>query len=282
MTSEPDASSECRGTSRIFETIDGLRISALTACGTKAPVLLIHGNSTSGEVFAAQIAALRQMDHPAIAPDLPGHGRSDDAKDPETIYSFPGYARILRQLLSRMGINRYHIVGWSLGGHIGIELWHTDSGALSLLITGTPPVSLSAAGAARGFNFTPTMDLAGTEIFGPEEVKAYGNAMLGVELDGCSRWARAIARTDGKARYWMMKNGLAGIGKDQVRAVAECTRPLAIVQGKRDPFVNIPYLQALKYNNLWLKRPILIEAGHAPHLEKPELFNGYLGDFLNY
>jgi pimeloyl-ACP methyl ester carboxylesterase len=106
--------------------------------------------------------------------------------------------------------------------------------------------------------------------------------MLGVELDDRSRWARAIARTDGKARYWMMKNGLAGIGKDQVRAVAECTRPLAIVQGKRDPFVNFPYLQALKYNNLWLKRPILIEAGHAPHLEKPELFNGYLGDFLNY
>jgi pimeloyl-ACP methyl ester carboxylesterase len=172
-------------------------------------------------------------------------------------------------------------VGWSLGGHIGIELWYSDAGARSLLITGTPPTHLSPSGAARAFNSSSTMNLAGTRNFGPAEVMNYGSAMTGVRLDRRSGLARAISRADGNARHWMMKNSLAGVGTDQVKAVRECERPLGIVQGKRDPFVNIPYLQSLKYNNLWLKQPRLVDAGHAPHVEKPQLFNQHLREFLS-
>jgi pimeloyl-ACP methyl ester carboxylesterase len=269
--------------SRVFQrTGDGLGISALVTSGWRTPVLLIHGNSSSGNIFSHQIAELKRMGHPAIAPDLPGHGRSDNARDPESTYSFPGYAAALRGLLQSLNVSRYHVLGWSLGGHIGIEMWYADPGALSLLVTGTPPVSLSPAGAARAFNVTPVMNLAGLENFGLEEVKAYGSAMLGEPLDGRSQLARTIKRTDGKARHWMMKNGLAGVGIDQVSAVADCDRPLAIVQGNRDPFVNIPYIQGLKYTNLWLNKPILIESGHAPHFQEPKLFNSYLRDFLQH
>lgn len=267
---------------RIFKTIGGLRISALVTRGPKTPVLLIHGNSASGAVFRHQVTELKRLGHATIAPDLPGHGCSENAEDAQSVYSFPGYADILRRLLRSLGISRYHIVGWSLGGHIGIELWQADAGVASLLVTGTPPVSLSPAGASQAFNITEIMDLAGTEDFGPRQVIAYGSAMIGRKLDGRSGLARSIARTDGKARHWMMKNGLTGFGIDQVLAVGQCKRPLAIVQGKSDPFVNIPYLRSLSYANLWLSEPIFMDCGHAPHLEKPELFNGYMGDFLQH
>jgi len=267
---------------RIFKIIDGIRIFALASEGRKSPVLLIHGNSASGDVFLDQIAELERADYPTVAPDLPGHGRSANAINAEATYSFPGYARVLRQLLNSLGILRYHIVGWSLGGHIGIELWHSDPNAASLLITGTPPVALSAQGAARGFKEGAEMNLAGTEVFGRREVLAYGSAMIGARIDGRSRLARTIARTDGKARFWMMKNGLAGVGTDQVRAVAECDRPLAIIQGRHDPFVNIPYLNELNYSNLWLREPVLIDCGHSPHLEDPELFNAHMAGFLQH
>ena len=138
-------------TSRVFETVEGLRISALVTRGAKTPVLLIHGNSTSGEVFAGQVAALRELGHPAITHDLSGHDRSEDAKDPGSTYSFPGYARILRLLLGRLGILRYHIVGWSLGGHIGIKLWHADPAALRQVKQkpSMPPRSLHPSSAER-------------------------------------------------------------------------------------------------------------------------------------
>ena len=266
---------------RTVIALDSIKMSAIILDGHKTPVLLLHGNSSHGDIFRHQVAALQAAGHGCIVPDLPGHGRSEDAANPEATYSFPGYANILRKLLNRLGVNTYHVVGWSLGGHIGIELWYADACAKSLLITGTPPTHLSPGGAARAFNSSSTMNLAGTRSFGPAEVVDYGTAMTGARLDRRSRLARAITRADGNARQWMMKNSLAGIGTDQVKAVGECDRPLGIVQGRRDPFVNILYLQSLKYNNLWLRQPMLVDAGHAPHVEKPQLFNRHLREFLS-
>lgn len=271
---------ELERTYRKTVMVESIEMSAIVLPGRKTPVLLIHGNSSSGEIFRHQLVELSAAGHGVIAPDLPGHGLSGNAADPQTTYSFPGYSRILSKLLNALGVDAFHIVGWSLGGHIGIELWYNDARARSLLITGTPPVRLSPAGAACAFNASPVMHLAGTRNFRSQETIDYGSAMIGSRIDLRSDLARSIARADGDARHWMMTNSLAGVGIDQVRAVEECDRPLGIVQGKRDPFVNISYLQSLKYGNLWLQRPILIETGHAPHFEQPALFNGHVREFL--
>jgi pimeloyl-ACP methyl ester carboxylesterase len=258
------------------------QISLLHHDGPRTAVLLIHGNSSCKEVFMNQVDALASAGFAIVAPDLPGHGRSDDAKKPRTIYSFPGYARILADLMNNLGIVRYHIVGWSLGGHVGLELWYRFSAVKSLLITGTPPIPLSARGASRGFVTSPLMDLAGKRTFDRSEIEAYGGAMLGQALDHRKRVARTIARTDGRARYWMLRNGLAGRGINQAMAVQKCTRPLAIIQGRVDPFVNIDYLRGLTYGNLWSRNLVLLDAGHAPHWTKPRLFNHLMLSFLKH
>src|SRR5689334_17622197 len=162
---------------RISRAIGGLKISTLVTGGRKTPILFIHGNSAFGDVFVQQMTQLERWGYPSVAPDLPGHGSSDNAKHPARTYSFPGYARALRDLLTALGIFKYHIVGWSLGGHIGIELWHSDPAAASLLITGSPPVFLSAEGARRAFKASSTMDLAGAKELSPDQVLAYGSAM---------------------------------------------------------------------------------------------------------
>jgi pimeloyl-ACP methyl ester carboxylesterase len=258
----------------------GQKISALFQDGRKSAVLLIHGNSSCKEVFSKQLKALTNAGFAVVIPDLPGHGKSENAKKPRTIYSFPGYAHILTHLMSELNIAQYHVVGWSLGGHVGLELWYGQPGVKSLLITGTPPIQLSAFGASRGFIPSPTMDLAGKNDFTPSEADAYGKAMLGSSLDRRQRVGRAIARTHGKARYWMLRNGLAGHGIDEAAAVQKCRRPLAVVQGLRDPFVNIDYLRQLAYSNIWLNNPIFLDTGHAPHWTKPRLFNKLLIKFL--
>jgi pimeloyl-ACP methyl ester carboxylesterase len=267
---------------RILVNVEGLTISTLLASGRHTPVLLIHGNSSCNEIFRHQVDQLRGMDHVVVAPDLPGHGRSADAREPLKTYSFPGYARVLRQLMEQLGFAEYHIIGWSLGGHVGLELWYGSSRVRSLLITGTPPVTLSALGAQRGFRQSPIMELAGTRVFERADVDAYGSAMLGHRLDHRQRIARAIFRTDGRARYWMVRNGLRGLGVDEVMAVRECKRPLAIVLGARDPFVNADYVRSLLYCNLWKNKPIVVDAGHAPHWQQPELFNRYMRGFLSH
>ncbi|MHC4044403.1 alpha/beta hydrolase [Bradyrhizobium xenonodulans] len=243
-------------------------------------MLLIHGNSSCKEIFGHQIGFLAALGYDVVAVDLPGHGNSADASAPERTYSFPGYADALNDLMQVLGIGAFHVVGWSLGGHIGIEMWATRRAVRSLLITGTPPVHLSPAGAAEGFLLTPTMELAGKADFTEDDVLAYGTAMLGSEMDPSSRLARCIRRTHGDARRLMLANGLAGIGQDEVAAVWNCPKPLAIVQGKNDPFVNIPYLHRLTYRNLWLQNPLIVDGGHAPHWVHASEFNRYLGEFV--
>jgi pimeloyl-ACP methyl ester carboxylesterase len=265
---------------KIRTTIHGIGISSYYLRLHRTPVILIHGNSSCKEVFKHQIGALRRLGHTVLIPDLPGHGESTNSGTPRSTYSFPGYVHILSSLLDWLEVDHCHIVGWSLGGHIGLELWHRDPRIVSLTISGTPPIKLNPKGVSRGFLASSVMDLAGARVFDESDVLAYGSAMLGWRLDRRTRLARMIARTDGRARFWMLRNGLSGCGVDQVKVVRDDGRPLAIIQGKRDPFVNIDYLTGLTYRNLWLNHPILMNAGHAPHWERPQTFNRYLCRFL--
>lgn len=250
--------------------------------GSKPAVLLIHGNSSCKEIFSHQENYLTSRGHTVVIPDLPGHGGSSNAVKPTFTYSFPGYAAVLKAVMDDLGIHAFHVVGWSLGGHIGLEMWSRMSAVRSLLITGTPPIRLSKGGVADGFLPSPVMDLAGKRNFTRDDVKAYGSAMLGQRLDVRGRFAAMIERTDGKARYWMVRNGMAGKGKDEIAAVARCSKPLAIIQGRGDVFVNIDHVRKLTYGHLWLQRPILMNAGHAAHWESPDAFNGWMGRFLKY
>lgn len=261
--------------------VQGMNIAFARSEEERGTVLLVHGNSSCKEIFEEQVPYLSQQGFGVVAVDLPGHGESDDAADPRATYSFPGYAKVLDLLMTSLGISEYHVMGWSLGGHIGIEMWANFPSVRSLLITGTPPVRLSAVGASEGFLPSPDMDLAGKEAFSPEDCRRYATAMLDGMPEETSVLWKAVARTDGRARHFMMENGLAGLGTDEVDAVSRCPKPLAVVQGKTDPFVNRDHLSRLTYRNLWLNNLILIDGGHAPHWRCPAEFNRHLGDFLS-
>jgi pimeloyl-ACP methyl ester carboxylesterase len=55
-------------------------------------VVLIHGNSSSSRVFSRQLDGPLGRRFRLVAVDLPGHGESDNAKDPSAD-SLPNHAR---------------------------------------------------------------------------------------------------------------------------------------------------------------------------------------------
>jgi pimeloyl-ACP methyl ester carboxylesterase len=73
------------------------RVAAFVEISSGPTVLLIHGNSSSKEIFLRQMGMLRRRGFGIVAPDLPGHGASNDARRPARTYSFPGYASVLRR-----------------------------------------------------------------------------------------------------------------------------------------------------------------------------------------
>src|SRR5258706_6026434 len=125
----------------------------------KLPVLLIHGNSSCLEVFRHQIDGRFAGQNRLIALDLPGHGRSSDSIDPARTYTLSGFADVAREALSLLAIEEVVVVGWSLGGHIALDMMEQFSRAKGLVLVGTPPVGQDTFSA--GFRTSPHLQLAG-------------------------------------------------------------------------------------------------------------------------
>ncbi len=67
---------------------------------------MIHGNSSAGAIFAPQLEGEIGRNWRIIAPDLPGHGRSGDALDPDRSYSMEGYADAMTEVLENSAYPR--------------------------------------------------------------------------------------------------------------------------------------------------------------------------------
>lgn len=256
---------------------------AVSESGGSGPVVvLIHGNSACKEVFRHQIHGEIGARWRTVAFDLPGHGRSSDARSPWRSYTMPGYADMAAELLDILGITRFAVLGWSLGGHIGLELFTRHPGMTGLLATGTPPVALTPEALGQGFIFSEHMHLAGQAALTDAEAHAFAHDGYGPNAPFEPFMLDSVRRTDGRARERMLSAALSGWGTDQLRLVETLDRPLAIVSGGAEPFVNNDYLQRIRYARLWDgKVHILPGLGHAPFWEAPGQFNPILTRFLS-
>ena len=251
--------------------------------GIAAPaVLLIHGNSMCWQVFTGQFESPLYEHCRMIAFDLPGHGASEDARDPERSYSIPGYAELALEILDALAVHEAAILGWSLGGHVGLEVMARWSGLRGLMVVGTPPVTPSPDALSEAFLQTPLMAFAGQQEAAPHEAEAYARACCGAVVDRMPVLLEAARRTDGRARHLMMTSALAGKGADGRRVAETATVPLAVVAGAEDPFVNRRYLLSLDYACLWRDEVHVMEhCGHAPFLDRPSAFNALFESFLS-
>jgi pimeloyl-ACP methyl ester carboxylesterase len=206
------------------------------------PVLLIHGNSLSRRVFRKHLDGSRSRKHRLVAFDLPGHGEFSDALDASRTYTRPGLASAVIEMLDLLGLSEAAVVGWSLGGHIALEMASQYSGIKGLLISGAPPVSRHNM--AEGFIPTPHMKLARQQHLSQSEIDDFGAAIFGAPMPVVFR--RAMERADGLARKTIFEAARSGVGIDQRWLVENCTIPLAVVNGSEDPFINLDYLEVPK------------------------------------
>src|SRR5581483_3893310 len=79
------------------------------------PVVLLHGFPLDHAMWAPQKAALQEAALRVIAPDLRGHGRAPVGHGPATMQAHAG--DVLR-LLDRVGVKRFALAGFSLGGYV--------------------------------------------------------------------------------------------------------------------------------------------------------------------
>ncbi|HEY9771195.1 MAG TPA: alpha/beta hydrolase [Coleofasciculaceae cyanobacterium] len=106
------------------------------------PVLFIHGWSISTEPYQDSLNALAQK-YWVIVPDSPGSGRSQCAL---SLLSYQTYANCIVQLIERLNLDRFKLIGHSFGGGVALALAAAIPDQVSSLIvinsTGMPLISI--------------------------------------------------------------------------------------------------------------------------------------------
>ena len=97
----------------------GLRIRVVeTGGGDRAPVLLVHGVGGWAENWAEVMPLIARDGRRVVAFDLPGFGESERPVEPDYFGVPSFYATIVDAVRARLGLERPHLVGHSLGGGI--------------------------------------------------------------------------------------------------------------------------------------------------------------------
>jgi magnesium chelatase accessory protein len=87
--------------------------------GSGPPLLLLHGFGATAFDFR-RVAPLLRDRFTLIAPDLPGFGGSE--RDPQADHSYEALAALFLELLSRLEVERFAVLGHSIGAAVALRM----------------------------------------------------------------------------------------------------------------------------------------------------------------
>ena len=262
--------------------IEGQKLAYLHMGPREKTIVFIHGNSASKQAFEGQFQAVIDAGYGVLAVDLPGHGGSADAKDPASRYTIPGYAETIATLCAKLGIFSPVLCGWSLGGHIAIEMAAEQPDYSGVMIFGTPPVGPGMEHIETAFLPSDVGDVTGAEDPPKERLEAYISALYGTVQSVPEALVQAGFRTDGRTRSTMFAHWASGVsGHNQRDFVQTWRKPILMLHGADDAFVPATYFESLSVpgDGSGDTFQIIDGVGHAPFLEAPDAFNQKLIDF---
>jgi pimeloyl-ACP methyl ester carboxylesterase len=240
--------------------------------GKGFPLVLIHGFLGSSKMWEPQIIFFR--DHfRVITVDLPGFGKSNKAKSHNSIQSM---ANLLLDCLGEKKIDKFYLLGHSMGGMIVQEMAKKNGDKISKLICystgprGEMPGRFETVDQSRknlkkkGLEIT-AKNIAKTWFIKGENAK-YFDICIGA---GKQTSMEAADNALIACKNW---NGV-----DTLKNIKNQT---LIVWGDQDKSYNLEQIQTLENNIKNSKLVIFKNCAHNVHLEQPDQFNHAIKDFL--
>lgn len=257
-------------------SVGGTRI-AYEARGKGDPVILLHGWNATSKQWLHNLKAFAQGRR-VIAPDLPGHG---DSQEGGFTFDLDGMAEFLDSFRKALRLPNFDLVGHSLGGCISLRYAASRPSAVRRLVLVSTPTHSAGIGFRAYLPGLPRLVSAGYR-FHSEAVLKW---MFYRGLYKPERQDLDFVRANAKASMKTTRAALAATAgivrkldlSQDLRAVEV---PTLIVFGDKDRSVNPK--EALRQKEV-LPNPylaVITGSGHCPHCERPELFNAIVTDFL--
>jgi pimeloyl-ACP methyl ester carboxylesterase len=249
--------------------------------GTGNPVVMIHGFADSAYCYHRNVQTVLDHGFRVVLPEPPGLGQSDIPPAPY-VYSVENQAEAIRTCLDRMGIERFILVGHSMGGGIALYLAsHYPQRIAKLMMIDAAcydpkrfqffrlPGASHIAGAIAGkwiirmalndvfYDKTKVTDAMVSEYAQPLRKPGYMKVLAGLSKQYFSE-----AHTAMQASYGQLET------------------PLTIVWGREDTWLPPEFGAKLAHTAPSARLHLVQDAGHSPHQEQPEAFNKLLAEFL--
>lgn len=153
-------------------------------------VLLLHGNAESGEVWYGwmpQLAAQLRV----VRPDMRGFGRST-AMPRDYAWSTDRVVDDFIELMDRLGIARFHLVGAKVGGTMALHFAARHPSRVQTLTVMSPPTR-PAGSVARYLEWVKYIENNSVESWARSTMT--GRLGPGFPADGFEWWIRMMGRT---------------------------------------------------------------------------------------
>jgi len=261
-----------------FLEIDKTKIYTKRTNDLEKGVIFIHGNSLSSNSFSEQMNNLSVPGFNMISFDLPGHGKSDKAQNPDETYNLFSYIKIVKGIVSRFNLKQIVLVGHSLGGHIAIEASEEIDELIGLAFFGTPPLGIPPA-MEQAFLPNPAMGYAFFWELSNDQALELAQA-FSENKDVVKLLQKDILATDPLARTSMAASLGQGKMKDEIIILKNKKIPLLAIHGENDELINLEYINELSlplFNN---SVQTIAAASHCPQMENWKEFNSLLERFF--
>jgi len=256
----------------------------LQMAGTGSALLLLHGFTGSSATWDALLPAWSAQ-YQVLAPDLIGHGQSAAPADPAR-YTFEEAVDDLLALLDTAGIDQCIVLGYSLGGRLALTFAaHAPARVSALILESTSPgiadPSERATRKAQDEALAAMIEERGIAWFveyWEQQPLFASQARLPAAVRARIRAERLAQRSIGLA------NSLRGMGAGAMTPLwdhlPKLTVPALLIAGTLDTkYVTIGQQMAARLPHAELV--IVPDAGHAVHVEQPEIFQNVVSTFLH-
>lgn len=243
------------------------------------PLLLLHDYSYSKEIFKTLIEALIKLGFRCIVPDLRGHGKTTYKSEIENINDF---VTDIKNLADSIGVGKFQgIIGWGLGGIIGLRLAIDDSKFLNklVLLNSIPVQGLGISGITKKAQCWNNKEIRKIkEVIYRNDIKIYQEFIyerdfnkkgkpIGDQLSDCLKSLMNF-RCPVDA-FWALLNFNISEEENSIvgtNEISKINNPVLVLHGKEDNRVDIKYKhQEIEYfekNKLNFEYEFYENSGH--------------------
>jgi pimeloyl-ACP methyl ester carboxylesterase len=268
---------------RYWTSSDGLTLHYRNYPGpegtAKLPVLCMHGLTRNARDFgplAEALSATRRV----IVTEMRGRGMSDYAKISDT-YSPLVYVQDVEKLLTEQGLERFAVVGTSMGGLMTMLMAAAKPGRMSAVVMNDIGPEIEASGVARISGYVGQGRSYPTWVHAARGLaEAHGGAFPKFDLDQWLEMAKrtmvvsqngrivfdydmAIAEPFAKPgnaappNLWLAFEALSGV-------------PMLLVRGGLSDLLSAETVRQMGARNPAMRMVTVPDVGHAPTLDEPE------------